>query len=177
MFAVEANNNDTTNWFYVSICSVREGDDFLGLDTSKYDSSKEKGKTPFSTSMLVPLILPVVAKDPSVTNKTIGSFLEQYGKKFALTDTIIQKAHIQAWVELFGTPETNIKHAEAIMNEMQSQGHIVGMKFTTRRETLKNIERIIIWRSQKINNIWTIVYSILTKGRSFGTTGRKRTVC
>ena len=42
-------------------------------------------------------------------------------------------------------PDTNVKYAEAIMNEMRAQGHIVRMKFTTRRETLKNIEKIIIW--------------------------------
>ena len=29
MFAVEANNNEMTNGFYVSICSARDGDDFL----------------------------------------------------------------------------------------------------------------------------------------------------
>ncbi len=30
------------------------------------------------------------------------------------------------------------------MNEMKAQGHIVQMKFTMRRETLKNIERLVI---------------------------------
>jgi hypothetical protein len=51
MFAVEANNNETTNGFCVSICSVREGDEYSGLvdTTSAYDTSKEKGKTPFTT--------------------------------------------------------------------------------------------------------------------------------
>ncbi len=30
------------------------------------------------------------------------------------------------------------------MNELKAQGHIVHMKFTTRRETLKNIDRLVI---------------------------------
>ena len=42
MFVVETNNNKTTNRFYVSICSVCEGGNFARLDTSAYDSSKEK---------------------------------------------------------------------------------------------------------------------------------------
>ena len=78
MFTVKANNNEMTNVFYVCVCSVRDGDDFSGLDTG--NSKGEKGKTPFTTAMIVPLILRVVAVDPAVTNKTLRSFLEQYGK-------------------------------------------------------------------------------------------------
>jgi hypothetical protein len=145
MFAVEANNNETTNGFCVSICSVREGDEYSGLvDTSAYDTSKEKGKTPFTTEFIVPLILRVVAENPSVTNKTLRRILEPYGKTFALTDAIIQGARTCARLELFGTPEKNVMYAEAIRSELRTNGHIVEMKFTTRRETLKNIERIVI---------------------------------
>jgi hypothetical protein len=63
MFAVEANNNETTNGFCVSICSVHEGEEYSGLvDTTSADAtSKEKGKTPFTTKFIVPLILRVVA--------------------------------------------------------------------------------------------------------------------
>ncbi len=35
MFAVEANNNEMTSGYYVNICSVRDGDDFIGLDRSQ----------------------------------------------------------------------------------------------------------------------------------------------
>jgi hypothetical protein len=61
MFAVQANNNEMTNDFYVCICSVHEGDDFSGLDTGKIDSKGEKGKTLFTTAIIVPLIRRVVA--------------------------------------------------------------------------------------------------------------------
>jgi hypothetical protein len=145
MFAVEANNNKRTNGFYVNICSVHEGGDFSGLDTtSAYDSSEEKGKTPFTTEMIVPLILRVVVNNPSVTNKTLRRFIEPYGKTFALTDAILQGARTCARLELFGTPETNVMYAKAIRSNLKKNGHIVEMKFTTRRETLKNIERIVI---------------------------------
>ena len=57
MFDVEANNNETTNGFYVSICSVHEGDDFSSLDTtSAYDSSKEKGKRNYRNKKKAPRI-------------------------------------------------------------------------------------------------------------------------
>jgi len=70
--------------------------------------------------------------------------LEPYGKTFALTDAIIQGARTCARLELFGTPEKNVMYAEAIRSELRTHGHIFEMKFTTRRETLKNIERIVI---------------------------------
>ena len=54
--------------------------------------------------MIVPLILRMVAVDPSASNKTLCSFLEQYGKPNFMTDSIIQEAHTQACMELFGTP-------------------------------------------------------------------------
>ena len=74
MFAVEANNNEMANGFYVNICSVHDGDDFTGLGLSQYDSKEEKGKTPFSTVMIVPLILPVVALDPSSATRLYAAF-------------------------------------------------------------------------------------------------------
>jgi hypothetical protein len=168
MFAVEANNNEMTNGFYVSICSVRDGDDFSGLDTGKVDSKGEKGKTPFRSAMIVPLILRVVAVDPAVTNKSLRFFLEQYRKLNFMIDAILQEACTQACMELFGTPSTNVKYAEAVMNEMKAQGHIVRMKITTRKETLKNIKRVVISEE--------LLPKTPMNERSFGTTGgRKRT--
>ena len=128
MFAVEANNIEMTNGYYVNMCSVSDGDDFSQLDTSQYDSKEKKRKTPFTTAMTVPLILRVIAVDPSVTNRTLWSFLEQYGKAIFFIDPIIQEARTQACVELFGMPDTNIKYAKAIMHEMQAQGHIAKVK-------------------------------------------------
>ena len=72
--------------------------------------------------MIVPLILSVVAVDPSVSNKTLRSILEQYGKLNFMTDSIIQEACTQARMELFRTPDTNINYVEAIMNEMKNEG-------------------------------------------------------
>ncbi len=70
--------------------------------------------------------------------------MEPYGKTFALTDAIIQGARTCSRLELFGIPEKNVMYAEAIRSKLRTNGHIVEIKFTTRRETLKNIERIVI---------------------------------
>jgi hypothetical protein len=70
---------------FILAFEVCEGDNFSGFDTGAYDSRKEKGKTPFSTAIIVSLILRVAAEDPSITNKTLQYFLEPYGKKFVLT--------------------------------------------------------------------------------------------
>ncbi len=70
--------------------------------------------------------------------------LEPYGKKYALTDAILQDAQTASQKELFGLPEDNMKFANAIKYNLEKRGHIVHMKFTTRRETLKNVKKIVI---------------------------------
>ena len=51
---------------------------------------------------------------------------------------------MSAWVELFGTPETNVRYAkryaDCIKNDLVKLGNImIQMKYTTRQETLKNL--------------------------------------
>ncbi len=38
----------------------------------------------------------------------------------------------------------NVTYADNIQEELRKRGHIVRMKYTNRRETLKNIERLVI---------------------------------
>jgi hypothetical protein len=85
-FAVKANNNEHTQGFLVSVCSVREGDDFATLNLDKYNNVKEREQTPFKTVMIVPLIIRIVAKNLAVTNKTLRGFLNSYGREYALTE-------------------------------------------------------------------------------------------
>ncbi len=143
-FAVEANNNEHTQGFLVSVCSVREGDDFATMNLDKYNNAKEREQTPFKTVMIVPLIIRIVAENPAVTNKTLRVFLNSYGREYALTESVLNKACCSAHVELFGTSELNVKYANNIQEELRKRGHIVRMKYTDRRETLKNIERLVI---------------------------------
>jgi hypothetical protein len=144
MFAVKANNTEHTEGFLVSVCSVREGDDFATLNLNKYNNAKEREQMPFKTVIIVPLIIRIVAENPAVTNKTLRGYLKSYGRDYALTELVLNKACCSACVELFGTPELNVKYANNIQEELRKRGHIIGMKYTNRRETLKNIERLVI---------------------------------
>ncbi len=143
-FAVEANNNEHTEGFLVSVCSIREGDDFATLNLDKYNNAKEREQTPFKTVMIVPLIIRIVAENPAVTNKTLRGFFNSYGREYALTESVLNEARWSARVELFGTPELNVTYTNNIQEDLRKRGHIVQMKYTNRRETLKNIERLVI---------------------------------
>jgi hypothetical protein len=143
-FAVKANNTEHTQGFLVSVCSVREGDNFTTLNLDKYNNVKEREQMPFKTVMIVPLILRIVAENPEVTNKTLRGFLNSYGRDYALTESVLNKACCSARMELFRTPELNVKYANNIQEELRKPGHIVRMKYTNRQETLKNIERLVI---------------------------------
>jgi hypothetical protein len=143
-FAVEANNTEHTEGFLGSVCSVWEGDDFATLNLDKYNNAKEREQMPFKTVMIVPLIIRIVAENAAVTNKTLRGYLKSYGRDYALTELVLNKACCSARVELFGTPESNVKYADNIQEELRKRGHIVQMKYSNRRETLENIERLVI---------------------------------
>ncbi len=98
------------------MCSVREGDDFATLNLDKYNNAKEREQTPFKTVMIVLLIITIVAENPAVTNKTLRGYLKSYGRDYALTESVLNKACCSARVELFGTPESNVKYADNIQS-------------------------------------------------------------
>ncbi len=126
------------------MCSVREGDDFATLNLNKFNNAKEREQAPFKTVMIVQLIIRIVAENPAVTNKTLRGFLNSYGREYALTELVLNEACCSARMALFRTPELNVKYVDNIKEELRKRGHIVRMKYTNRRETLKNIERLVI---------------------------------
>jgi hypothetical protein len=100
-FAVEANNTEHTEGFLVSVCSIWEGDDFATLNLDKYNNAKEREQMLFKTVIIVPLIIRIVAENPAVTNKTLHGYLKSYGRDYALTESVLNKARCSAPVELF----------------------------------------------------------------------------
>ncbi len=146
MFVVKANNTDSSNGFMVTACSVRHGDDYSNLQQQleKYNVEQEKHCSPFKSAMVVPVILGLISDNPGFTNKTLRGYLKAYGKEYALTDSILQEARTAARTLLFGTAKINVTYAKTVKNELVKQGHIVCVMYTGRRETLKNIEVIIL---------------------------------
>ncbi len=143
---VEANNTDSSNGFMVTTCSVRHGDDYSNLQQhlEKYNVEQEKHCSPFKSAMVVPVILGLISDNPGCTNKTLQDYLKPYGKEYALTDSILQEARTAAQTLLFGTAKINVTYAKMVENELVKRGHIVRVRYTGTRETLKNVEVIIL---------------------------------
>jgi len=61
-----------------------------------------------------------------------------------LTNSVLQEARINAKAQLFGVTEDNVKFTEGMKSELEKEGHIVELVYTSRKDTLKNIERLVV---------------------------------
>ena len=61
-----------------------------------------------------------------------------------MTDSILQEAKTEAKAQLFGVAEDNVKFAEGVKSELEKEGHVVELVYTNRKDTLKNIERLVV---------------------------------
>ena len=57
-----------------------------------------------------------------------------------LTDSVLQEARINAKAQLFGVAEDNVKFTEGMKSELEKEGHVVELVYTSRKDTLKKIE-------------------------------------
>jgi hypothetical protein len=94
--------------------------------------------------MIVPLIATTIAKMPMVLNKVLRKILEPYGKAYCFTDNILQSSRTEARKLIFGVPEENVGYASFLKDELEKLGHFVSLSFTNQKETIKNLEKIII---------------------------------
>jgi hypothetical protein len=115
--------------------------------------------------MVVPVILGLILDNPGCTNKTLWGYLKAYGKEYVLMESILQEARTAARTLLFGTAKINVTYAETVKNELVNRGHIVRMRYTGRRETLKNIEVIIL--SEELLRLKHLDNSTLDKDERF----------
>jgi hypothetical protein len=100
--------------------------------------------SPFRTNMIVPLIATTIAKTSMVLNKVLRNILEPYGKAYCFMENILQNSRTKARKLIFGVPEENVGYASFLKKELEKLGHFVSLSFTNRKETIKNIEKIII---------------------------------
>jgi hypothetical protein len=56
----------------------------------------------------------------------------------------LQEARTEAKAQLFGVAEDNVKFAEGMKSELEKEGHVVELVYTNRKDTLKNIERLVV---------------------------------
>ena len=144
-FCVIARHSERLGWF-VSVANVRECDEFggeYGGSVVDMDTVPEKLTSPFRTKWIVPLILPIIVDTPDISNKNLRQAMSAYGKEHSLADSILQEARTEAKVQLFGIAEENVKYAEGMKSELEKDGHIVELMYTTRKETIRNVEHLV----------------------------------
>ena len=62
----------------------------------------------------------------------------------SLTDSILQEARTEAKAQLFGVADENVKYAEGMKSVLENDGHVVELMYTSRKETLRNVERLVV---------------------------------
>jgi hypothetical protein len=67
-----------------------------------------------------------------------------YGLNYALTDSILQEVRSEVKAQLFGKSEENVQFAEGMKTYLERSGHVVNLKFTTRKKTLPNVEHLVV---------------------------------
>ena len=134
-FYISATNSESSRW-KISKCITREGD--TGVDVLANAAST--GKSPFHAQWLIPFIQSTIAEAPMASNMMlVRAILKPYVKEAFLTDGILQVARTIAQKLIYGTPSENVKYTHHVANRLREQGHHVLIKYTTRKETIKNV--------------------------------------
>jgi hypothetical protein len=94
--------------------------------------------------MIVPIITTTIAEMPMVSNKVLRKILELYGKVYCFMDNILQSSQTKARKLIFGVPLENVGYASFLKDELEKLGHFVSLFLTNRKETIKNIKKVII---------------------------------
>ena len=108
------------------------------------DSIPEKLTSPFRTKWIVTLILSIIVGSPAISNKNLRHALSAYGKEHLLTYSILQEARTNTKAQLFGITVENVKYAEGMKLELEKDGHIVKLMYTSRKTTLRNVEQLVV---------------------------------
>ncbi len=57
---------------------------------------------------------------------------------------MLQNARTEVRKLIFGASTENVSYASVLREELEKAGHFMSLSFTTRKETIKNVEKIII---------------------------------
>ena len=129
-----------------AVCHV--GDDVNSIpkeDMTSYESlPNPPSKTPLSHLWVVPIIRLAVEKNPGVDYETLCNLIRPYAKDYSTTNALVQDARDAAKMDIFGNAEENVMYAEKDAQEMRKHGHTVEIVFTTCKETLANINTVVL---------------------------------
>ena len=144
-FLLNATNSDR-GWT-ITRCQVLEEERerrVLGSPTFPPVLSTKTPCSPYKASYIVPLIAKTIAETPMASNKVLRQILEPYGKPYCITKAILQVARSEARKLIFGNADDNVCYAEFVKEDLEKAGHRVSISFTTRIETMQNLDKIII---------------------------------
>jgi len=82
--------------------------------------------------------------DCLASNKVLCQILERYGRAYCFTDASIQGARTEARKLIFGDADDNIAYVHFMKEDLEEAGHHVELSFTTCKETMKNLDKIIL---------------------------------
>lgn len=139
-FLVQASNSDA-GW-RITTCNVlvEQGDQ----PAPEISASTSVPRSPYKASYIIPLIAITIAQTPLASNKVLRQVLEPYGREYCFTDAIIQKARTDARKLIFGDADENVSYAHFVKADLEKAGHHVELSFTTRKETMQNLDKIIL---------------------------------
>ncbi len=139
-FLIYASHLVTKGWL-VTRCEIYETE---SASDTQPNTHQHGSCSPYRTNMIVPLIATTIAETPMVSNKVLRNILEPYGKAYCFTENILQNSRTKARKLIFGVPEENVGYASFLKDKLEKLGHFVTLSFTNRKETIKNLEKIII---------------------------------
>ena len=116
----------------------------LGSPTVPPVLSTKTPRLPYKASYIVPLIAKTIAETPMTSNKVLCQILKPWGKPYCFTEAIIQGARTEARKLIFGNADDNVCYAKFVKEDLEKAGHHVSLSFTTRKETMQNLDKIII---------------------------------
>ncbi|MFM6174888.1 MAG: SWIM zinc finger family protein, partial [Sphaerospermopsis kisseleviana] len=141
-FYVGATNSENSGW-RITKCSSRNRESGVdALETEEAGSARDR--SPFRAQWLIPIIHSTIAEAPMASNMMLRAILKPYVKDVFLTDAIIQTARTTARKLIFGCPSENVGYTHHVARRLRDQGHHVSLKYTTRKDTIKNVERVIM---------------------------------
>jgi hypothetical protein len=119
---------------------VQQGDQPL----QEITTSKSLPCSPYKVLYILPLIAKTIAETPMASNKVLRQLLEPFGRAYCFTDAIIQGARTEARRLIFGDADDNVTYAHFVKEDLEKAGHHVELSFTTRKETMINLDKIIL---------------------------------
>jgi hypothetical protein len=139
-FKINASHSVKKGWI-VTRCEICDTE---SAGATQPNINQHSSRSPYQTNMIVPLIATTIAETPMVPNKLMRKILKPYGKPYCFTDNILQNAQTKACKLIFGVPEENVGYTSFVKDELEKLGRFVMLSFTNQKETIQNVEKIII---------------------------------